>query len=138
MKPTMHELFDKLPPLVLADREKKSGMTNAERLKMIAKPLLSDLLNGVGEGPHPGKYRHLTGDDTDYNLCVATGQGNHGRGAKLHKDAQKRIRRVRENVRSMIRFISSEDLGALLAELELSQDEFVELVTSLPSVGNAE
>lgn len=133
MKPTLQELFDKLPPLVLAERDAKSEMTNARRLKMIAIPLVKDLVNGDEEEPHPGKYCHLTGDDSAYNLCVATGLGNHDKGAKLHKDSQKRIRRVRENVQSMLRYVSPDDLEELMVELDLSQDEFIKVVTNLPS-----
>lgn len=138
IKMKMKELLDSFPPLVEAEKARAPSMTNAKRLRLIGVPLIRDLLDTGKPEPHPGQYKEITCDDSDYSLCVATGQGNHGKGAKLHKNAEKRIRRVRENIQSMLRFVDVDEFAAFLAERDLTQDEFVELVMRLPSASRSE
>lgn len=129
----MNDLFDAMPPLVLAERTDASKTTNAQRLIIVAMVLIADILKR-SEEPHPRDYMHLTGDASDYQLCVATGQGVHGKGAKLFKSSGGYIRRVRENVRSLLRFVPPDELASYLEEQNLTQQEFITKVLELPSV----
>lgn len=128
----LDDVFAQLPPLVLAERTDASRMTNAKRLEKTSLPTIGDLL-GVGDEPHPRDYIHLTGDATDYQLCVAMGQGVHGKGAKLFKSTGGYIRRVRENVRSLLRFVTPQEFAAFLETANMTQAEFVKKVMDLPS-----
>jgi hypothetical protein len=128
----INEVIDALPPLVLAEPPDASRMTNAKRLQMTSMPIAGDLITLERE-PHPRDYIRLTGDSSDYQLCVALGQGVHGKGAKLFKSPGGYIRRVRENVRSLLRFVSPPEFATFLETANLTQEEFVARVKDLPS-----
>lgn len=126
------ELFGDQPPLVLAERIKASSMTNAKRLAICAMPMAGDILTSE-EDLSLESYFQLVGDSTSYNLRVVTGQGVHGNGARLYKDADGNIRRVRENIRSLLRFVPPPEFAAFLESRNMTQEEFVKRVLELPS-----
>lgn len=132
---SLDEVIGALPPLKLAEREGSQKMTNTKRLEITSMSIINDLMTGERE-PHPRDYIEITGDTSDYQMCVATGQGVHGKGARLFKSSGGSIRRVQENVRSLLRFVPAPQLEDYLQNADMTQDEFVERVKSLPSVSS--
>lgn len=125
--------FDFDEPVLARDVSFKK-LTLRDRLEMIAVPLISKLLANQA-GVHPDLFIELVGDKSGRQLRVATGQGNHGKGADLHKNSDGEILPYYDNVVQLLKFTPAADRDEFVGKFG-GKAQFEEAVKALPRVSS--